>query len=143
MPGAAAGGGGGAECWRRAPAPGARVGAGRGPSSHSPLHLLHASRSLSRPLCPPPPTPRLPPPRSELCSFLDIDGVRGDITINKAVRAFVAFEGRTRATTEDLERIAPLVLNHRCAVCAVCAVCGVRCVCCVLVGRPIGWCVGR
>lgn len=50
---------------------------------------------------------------SELCSFLDIDGVRGDITTNKAVRAFVAFEGRTKATKEDLERIAPLVLNHR------------------------------
>lgn len=50
---------------------------------------------------------------SELCSFLDIDGVRGDITINKAVQALVAFEGRTAATKEDLERIAPLVLNHR------------------------------
>lgn len=50
---------------------------------------------------------------SELCSFLDIDGVRGDITTNKAVRAFCAFEGRTQATKEDLERIAPLVLNHR------------------------------
>jgi len=53
------------------------------------------------------------PPCSELCSFLEIDGVRGDITINKAVRAFVAFEGRNKATKEDLERIAPLVLNHR------------------------------
>ncbi|EFN57265.1 hypothetical protein CHLNCDRAFT_143829 [Chlorella variabilis] len=49
----------------------------------------------------------------KLCSFLDIDGVRGDITINKAVQALVAFEGRTAATKEDLERIAPLVLNHR------------------------------
>ncbi|PSC73125.1 magnesium chelatase ATPase subunit I [Micractinium conductrix] len=50
---------------------------------------------------------------SELCSFLEIDGVRGDITINKAVRAFVAFEGRTQAAEADLERIAPIVLNHR------------------------------
>lgn len=58
--------------------------------------------------------PRLPPLScSELCSFLEIDGVRGDITINKACRAFVAFEGRTQATEADLERIAPLVLNHR------------------------------
>ncbi|KAI3434724.1 hypothetical protein D9Q98_002785 [Chlorella vulgaris] len=50
---------------------------------------------------------------SELCSYLDIDGVRGDITTNKGVRAFCAFEGRTTATKADLERIAPLVLNHR------------------------------
>ncbi|KAL4434009.1 hypothetical protein ABPG75_000450 [Micractinium tetrahymenae] len=50
---------------------------------------------------------------SELCSFLDIDGVRGDIVTNKAVKAFCAYEGRTQATKEDLERIAPLVLNHR------------------------------
>lgn len=50
---------------------------------------------------------------SELCSNLEIDGVRGDITINKAVRALVAFEGRKEATIEDVERIAPMVLNHR------------------------------
>jgi hypothetical protein len=55
-----------------------------------------------------------PAPCSELCSFLDIDGVRGDITINKAVRALVAYEGRKEAGLEDLERIAPMVLNHRC-----------------------------
>lgn len=39
--------------------------------------------------------------------------MRGDITTNKGVRAFCAFEGRTTATKADLERIAPLVLNHR------------------------------
>ena len=55
-----------------------------------------------------------PVPCSELCSFLDIDGARGDITINKAVRALVAYEGRKEAGLEDLERIAPMVLNHRC-----------------------------
>jgi hypothetical protein len=66
----------------------------------------------------PPPPPPEHTKRSELCSFLDIDGVRGDIVTNKAVRAFVAYEGRTAATTEDVERIAPLVLNHRCAAAA-------------------------
>lgn len=41
--------------------------------------------------------------------------MRGDITTNKALRAFCAYEGRTTATEADLERVAPLVLNHRCA----------------------------
>ncbi|GAB4818168.1 hypothetical protein N2152v2_005214 [Parachlorella kessleri] len=50
---------------------------------------------------------------SELCSLLNIDGVRGDIVCNRAVMAFVAFEGRTEVTLADVERIAPLVLNHR------------------------------
>jgi Mg-chelatase subunit ChlI len=51
---------------------------------------------------------------SELCSLLDIDGVRGDIVTNRAVRALVAFEGRKSVTAADVERVVPLCLNHRC-----------------------------
>eukprot|EP00887_Chlorella_sp_A99_P003549 scaffold7.g3549.t1 len=50
---------------------------------------------------------------SELCSNLNIDGVRGDIVLNRAAMAYVAFEGRTRVEREDLARVASLVLNHR------------------------------
>lgn len=50
---------------------------------------------------------------SELGSMLDIDGIRGDIVLNRAAAAFVALEGRTKATVEDVERVAPLALNHR------------------------------
>lgn len=63
------------------------------------------------------PSPHPHPSCSELCSLLNIDGVRGDIVCNRAVKAFVAFEGRTEVTLEDVERIAPLVLNHRCRGC--------------------------
>jgi len=48
--------------------------------------------------------------RSELCSFLDIDGVRGDITTNKAVRAFCAFEGRTQVGGRAAARTCTLLL---------------------------------
>jgi len=50
---------------------------------------------------------------SELCSFLDIDGVRGDIVTNRTAAAYVAYEGRTAVTMEDVARVAPLALNHR------------------------------
>lgn len=50
---------------------------------------------------------------SELCSLIDVDGLRGDIVINRTVSAYVAFEGRTEVTIEDVQRIAPLCLNHR------------------------------
>ena len=50
---------------------------------------------------------------SELCSLIDVDGLRGDIVINRTVTAYVAFEGRTEVTVEDVQRIAPLCLNHR------------------------------
>jgi magnesium chelatase subunit I len=50
---------------------------------------------------------------SELCSMLEIDGVRGDIVLNRATNALVALENRTEATTADVERVAQLALNHR------------------------------
>ena len=50
---------------------------------------------------------------SELCSLLDVDGLRGDIVINRAAMAYVAFEGRNQVTLDDVKRVAPLCLNHR------------------------------
>ena len=50
---------------------------------------------------------------SELCSLIDVDGLRGDITINRTVCAYVAYEGRNEVTIQDVQRVAPLVLNHR------------------------------
>lgn len=50
---------------------------------------------------------------SELCSMLDIDGIRGDIVTNRAACAYVALEGRKEVTMDDVKRVAPLCLNHR------------------------------
>lgn len=50
---------------------------------------------------------------SELCSLVDIDGLRGDLVINRTASAFAAFEGRTQVTMDDIVRVAPLCLNHR------------------------------
>lgn len=40
--------------------------------------------------------PRLPS-RPQVCSLVNIDGLRGDIVINRASKALAAFEGRTEA----------------------------------------------
>lgn len=50
---------------------------------------------------------------SELCSMLNIDGIRGDIVINRAAVAYVSLEGRNEVTMDDVARVAPLCLNHR------------------------------
>ena len=50
---------------------------------------------------------------SQLCAELDVDGLRGDIVINRAARALVAFEDRLQVTLEDVKCIAPLCLRHR------------------------------
>lgn len=50
---------------------------------------------------------------SELCSLLDVDGLRGDLVINRTAAAFVAYEGRKQVTLDDVRRVAPLCLNHR------------------------------
>ena len=52
---------------------------------------------------------------SEICSLLDVDGIRGDMVINRAARALVAMEGRTEVTLEDVAKVIGLCLNHRCA----------------------------
>ena len=50
---------------------------------------------------------------SQICSELDVDGLRGDIVTNRASQALAAFEGRTEATPQDIYRVIPLCLRHR------------------------------
>ncbi|MBE9099056.1 magnesium chelatase ATPase subunit I [Vacuolonema iberomarrocanum] len=50
---------------------------------------------------------------SQVCAELDVDGLRGDIVINRAARALTAFEGRTEVTVDDIRRVAVLCLRHR------------------------------
>lgn len=50
---------------------------------------------------------------SEVCSELDVDGLRGDIVTNRAAVALAAFEGRTEVTVDDIRRVITLCLRHR------------------------------
>ncbi|MGK7935105.1 MAG: magnesium chelatase ATPase subunit I [Xenococcaceae cyanobacterium] len=50
---------------------------------------------------------------SEVCSELDVDGLRGDIVTNRAAKALAAFEGRTEVTVDDIRRVIILCLRHR------------------------------
>jgi magnesium chelatase subunit I len=50
---------------------------------------------------------------SEVCSELDVDGLRGDIVTNRAAKAITAFEGRTEVTLDDIRRVITLCLRHR------------------------------
>lgn len=50
---------------------------------------------------------------SEVCSILDVDGLRGDIVTNRAAKAYAAFNERTKVTVEDVQTIITLCLRHR------------------------------
>lgn len=50
---------------------------------------------------------------SQICSELNVDGIRGDIVTNRASKAIAAFEGRTEVAVEDIYRVIPLCLRHR------------------------------
>nr|YP_010596562.1 Mg-protoporyphyrin IX chelatase [Chrysotila carterae]WAK83198.1 Mg-protoporyphyrin IX chelatase [Chrysotila carterae] len=50
---------------------------------------------------------------SEVCGSLDVDGLRGDIVINRAAKAHAAYNERTEVTVEDIEAIVTLCLRHR------------------------------
>jgi magnesium chelatase subunit I len=50
---------------------------------------------------------------SEICSILDVDGLRGDIVTNRASKAFAAFNGRDKVTVDDIGTIITLCLRHR------------------------------
>ncbi|NJN24190.1 MAG: magnesium chelatase ATPase subunit I [Acaryochloridaceae cyanobacterium RL_2_7] len=50
---------------------------------------------------------------SQVCSELDVDGLRGDIVCNRAAKALAAFEGRKEATVDDIRRVITLCLRHR------------------------------
>lgn len=50
---------------------------------------------------------------SQVCSELDVDGLRGDIVTNRAAKALAAFEGRNEVTVNDIRRVVTLCLRHR------------------------------
>lgn len=50
---------------------------------------------------------------SQICSELNVDGLRGDIVTNRAAKALAAFEVRTNVTPQDIYRVIPLCLRHR------------------------------
>ena len=50
---------------------------------------------------------------SQVCSELDVDGLRGDIVTNRAAKAIAALEGRTDVTVDDIQRVIVLCLRHR------------------------------
>lgn len=50
---------------------------------------------------------------SQICSELNVDGLRGDIVTNRAAKALAAFEERTEVTAQDIFRVIPLCLRHR------------------------------
>ncbi|NJK36820.1 MAG: magnesium chelatase ATPase subunit I [Oscillatoriales cyanobacterium RM1_1_9] len=50
---------------------------------------------------------------SQVCSELDVDGLRGDIVSNRAAKALAAFENRLDVTVADIQRVITLCLRHR------------------------------
>jgi magnesium chelatase subunit I len=50
---------------------------------------------------------------SQVCSELNVDGLRGDIVTNRAAKALASLEGRTNVSVEDIGRIITLCLRHR------------------------------
>lgn len=50
---------------------------------------------------------------SDMCSRLNVDGLRGDLVINRAAKALVAYEGRDTVTQEDVGKVISACLNHR------------------------------
>ena len=50
---------------------------------------------------------------SQICSELEIEGLRGDIVSTRAAKAIAAFEKRTEVTVDDIKRTITLCLRHR------------------------------
>ena len=50
---------------------------------------------------------------SEVCSALDVDGLRGDIVTNRAAKAYAAYNDRTTVTVDDIGKIITLCLRQR------------------------------
>jgi|TARA_B110000305_G_scaffold242151_1_gene320453 magnesium chelatase subunit I len=50
---------------------------------------------------------------SEICSELNVDGLRGDIVTNRAAKALASFDLREEVTAEDIFKIITLCLRHR------------------------------
>jgi magnesium chelatase subunit I len=50
---------------------------------------------------------------SQVCSDLNVDGLRGDMVTSRAAKALVAFENRLEVTPKDIFRVITLCLRHR------------------------------
>ena len=50
---------------------------------------------------------------SQICSELEIEGLRGDIVSTRAAKAMAALENRMEVTLEDIQRTISLCLRHR------------------------------
>jgi magnesium chelatase subunit I len=50
---------------------------------------------------------------SEICSELQIEGLRGDIVSTRAAKALASFENRFEVTEDDIRRTILLCLRHR------------------------------
>ena len=50
---------------------------------------------------------------SEVCSRLDVDGLRGDIVTTRAAQAHAAYDNRDKVTIDDIAAIIVLCLRHR------------------------------
>lgn len=50
---------------------------------------------------------------SQICSELNVDGLRGDMVTNRAARAYAAFDGRLEVTVDDVKKVITLCLRHR------------------------------
>jgi magnesium chelatase subunit I len=50
---------------------------------------------------------------SQVCGTLDVDGLRGDIVINRAAKAHAAYHERIDVTLQDIETVVVLCLRHR------------------------------
>jgi magnesium chelatase subunit I len=48
-----------------------------------------------------------------LCVALGTDGLRGEMTLLRAARAFAAYEGKAEVKMEHIRSIAPAALRHR------------------------------
>jgi magnesium chelatase subunit I len=49
----------------------------------------------------------------EITSELNLDGHRADIVMLKSARAYTAFNGKEKITSEEIKKVAPLALRHR------------------------------
>jgi len=50
---------------------------------------------------------------SQICSELDVDGLRGDIVVNRAAKAYAALNNKTKVELDDISNIIVLCLRHR------------------------------
>ena len=50
---------------------------------------------------------------SEVCSELNVDGLRGDIVVNRSAKAYAALNGRSTVEIDDISNVIVLCLRHR------------------------------